>query len=385
MPKKLLFLFITLLVFKSNAQQEELILLNTVPLKLISNANAIVRHDDETVTLLKLNKMNYSRNRIVTVLNSSGDTKHGAVIHYDKNIVVKKMTARIYNSKGKEIKKIKKNDFEDISAVQGGTLYSDSRVKYLNYIPTEYPYTIHFEAEIEYNSTAFIPHWTPIDNYYTSVQNSSYKIINLSPTEVNTKASNFEEYAIEEVGEHGYMAQNLPAIEPEAYSPSFANVVPSLKVSLTQFEMEGVRGVNTNWEDFGNWMYEALIKNTQELPEDVITEVNQLTQGAKNDIEKAKIIYKYVQEKTRYISVQVGIGGWKPMPASDVHKLGYGDCKGLTNYTKTLLKQVGVESYYTVIYGGREIKNIDATFSSIQGNHVILCLPLEEEYLWLEC
>src|SRR5690606_37057692 len=95
--------------------------------------------------------------------------------------------------------------------------------------------------------------------------------------------------------------------------------------------------------------------------------------------------YKYVQEKTRYISVQVGIGGWKPMPASDVHKLGYGDCKGLTNYTKTLLKQVGVESYYTVIYGGREIKNIDATFSSIQGNHVILCLPLEEEYLWLEC
>ena len=53
-------------------------------------------------------------------------------------------------------------------------------------------------------------------------------------------------------------------------------------------------------------------------------------------IEKAKIVYKYMQEKTRYISVQVGIGGFKPMLAKDVDRLGYGDCKALSNYTKAL-------------------------------------------------
>ncbi len=55
-----------------------------------------------------------------------------------------------------------------------------------------------------------------------------------------------------------------------------------------------------------------------------------------------------MQDKTRYISVQIGIGGWKPMLADDVNKLGYGDCKGLTNYTKALLEAVDVPSYYTL-------------------------------------
>jgi heterodisulfide reductase subunit A-like polyferredoxin len=32
-------------------------------------------------------------------------------------------------------------------------------------------------------------------------------------------------------------------------------------------------------------------------------------------------------KKSRYVSIQVGIG-WKPMDASDVDRLGYGDCKG---------------------------------------------------------
>ena len=86
------------------------------------------------------------------------------------------------------------------------------------------------------------------------------------------------------------------------------------------------------------------------------------------------------------MSVQVGIGGWKPMLAKDVDKLGYGDCKALTNYTRSLLNVVGVPSYYTVVYaGGNETKDLQADFASIQGNHAILTLPVEGKLIWLEC
>jgi transglutaminase-like putative cysteine protease len=44
---------------------------------------------------------------------------------------------------------------------------------------------------------------------------------------------------------------------------------------------------------------------------------------------KAKKIYQYLQNKTRYISVQIGIGGFQPVTAADVDRLGYGDCKGI--------------------------------------------------------
>jgi len=149
--------------------------------------------------------------------------------------------------------------------------------------------------------------------------------------------------------------------------------------------MVGVEGVNNNWTDFGKWMYDRLLTGTDEIPEERIAEVKALTVGVEDKIERAKIIYKYMQDKTRYISIQVGIGGWKPMLANDVDKLGYADCKGLTNYTKALLEAVDVRSYYTLVYGGKNIRNIDSEFSATQGNHAILCLPNEDENIFLEC
>ena len=93
-----------------------------------------------------------------------------------------------------------------------------------------------------------------------------------------------------------------------------------------------------------------------------------------------------MQQKTRYISIQVGIGGWKPMLASEVDRLGYGDCKALTNYTRALLSEVGITSYYAKIYAGRgKRKSLDGNLVSQQSNHVILMVPFERDTTWLEC
>jgi len=102
-------------------------------------------------------------------------------------------------------------------------------------------------------------------------------------------------------------------------------------------------------------------------------------------LEKARRIYEFMQQKTRYISVQIGIGGWQPTPAQEVDKLGYGDCKGLTNYTKALLESQGIESYYTIVYGDYHKRDIDEEMVTLQGNHVILTLPVEDDYYFLEC
>ena len=149
--------------------------------------------------------------------------------------------------------------------------------------------------------------------------------------------------------------------------------------------MEGVKGVNNNWKDFGKWMYDELLTGTEVVPETLKEEVRVLTKDAVTDADKAKIVYNYMQAKTRYISVQVGIGGWKPMLAGDVERLGYADCKGLSNYTKALLDEVGVTSYYAVIYGGKGITSFDNDFSATEGNHAVLCIPNETKDIWLEC
>lgn len=369
----------------SRAQNESKLISYTIPSELRTNANAVVRYDAVDIEIKAYNKMIYANKRIVTILNSSGNSKHGTTVSYDKDVKIKKMEAIIYDANGKQIKKIRNKDFEDVSQVSGGTLYSDSRYKYLNYTPLSYPYTIAFETEVEYNYTAFIPQWRPVMWYHTGTEFTSYKITNHSAIPLKSKDLNFERFNIEKHSAFEYSAQNLEPIPYESYSPDFYKIAPILKVALTEFDMKGVKGTNTDWTDFGKWVNDELIQGTQELPEVVKTEIRQRTSEAHTDLEKAKIVYEYMQNKTRYISVQVGIGGWKPMPASDVDRLGYGDCKGLTSYTQALLREVGVESYYTVIYGKRELEDFDSTFSSAQGNHAILSIPTGSDYIWLEC
>ena len=81
----------------------------------------------------------------------------------------------------------------------------------------------------------------------------------------------------------------------------------------------------------------------------------------------------------------MGIGGWMPISAEEVDRVKYGDCKGLSNYTMALLKAVGIDSYYTVLYAGRRVRHMDPDFASLQGNHAFLNVPINGEDLWLEC
>ncbi len=379
------FLFVVLFPICTFSQDKSLFEANTVPLQLRLNANAVIRYDKIDIEIKDYNKLEFKNTRVVTIYNKEGTSKEGTLVHYDDNVTISKLEARVYDKHGEEIKKIRKNDFEDVSAVSNGTLYSDSRLKYLNYTPTAYPYTLLLETEVTYRSTAFFPGWRPIEGFYASTEFAEYKITNETELKVKIKTDNFEGFNIEKQTDYHYKAENLLALKPEEYSPSFKNYAPFLKVALTQFEMEGVDGENNNWSDFGKWIHDRLLMGTDELPETVKAEIKALTKNATTNREKAKIVYNYVQDKTRYISVQVGIGGWKPMLASDVDRLGYADCKGLSNYTKALLKEVGVEAHYAVIYGGRDIVNMDADFSATEGNHAVMFVPDENEGVWLEC
>jgi hypothetical protein len=375
--------FISLLAF---SQSNELYNASLVPDELSEKVNSVVRYHNTKIDISAYNRMLVTEKRIVTVYNKIGDRNLNAFAGYDDKRIIKKIEAFVYDKNGNQIKKFKKGDFVDESAVSGGTLYSDSRVKYLNYTPISYPYTLEFYVEIDYKTTAFIPTWQPLEKYYNATQNSEYQITNNSGVELKTKASNFEGFNVETIGQLHYRATNMPAIAYEEYSPDFDSFTPEVKAALVEFDMEGVKGINNNWQEFGKWMNDVLIADTQKLPESVINEVKALTAHTNDPIEKAKIVYQFVQDKTRYISVQVGIGGWKPISAMEVDNVGYGDCKGLTNYTQALLKEIGVESYYTVIYGGSgRIYDIDKDFSSTQGNHVILSLPNQDDYIWLEC
>ncbi|WP_222983337.1 DUF3857 domain-containing transglutaminase family protein [Flagellimonas meishanensis] len=361
-----------------------------IPQELLQNADAVVRNDEMRVVILRQDLMEVSTRRVVTVLNGQGDRFVKAYMFYDNNDKINTLEARVFDKTGKEIKKIRQKDFFDQSAVSGGTLYSDTRILYLRYTPTHYPYTVEFTRVYTTSNTAFSPSWNFLDGYRVSTQQSKFTYRVDCNIPFRFKDSNLEEYEIQKkISENQiqYSGSKLKALEAEPMSPPFSDFVPNVRTSISRFHLEGVDGVATSWQDFGKWMHDKLLMGRDYLDPQTIKTMGALVKDIEDPYEKIQKVYEYVQDNTRYISVQLGIGGWMPISADEVDQVKYGDCKGLSNYTMALLKAVGVESYYTVLYASNngQKRSIDPDFVSLQGNHVFLNIPLEEKELWLEC
>jgi transglutaminase-like putative cysteine protease len=371
-----------------SAQKSEFASLS-IPDSLKQNANAIVRLEQIDILISSQRNMNVKNKRVVTVLNEKGQGTVDAFEHYDKKTDVVSIQATVYDAFGNEIKKIKRKDFKDQSTVDGGTLFSDGRILYLDYTPIQYPYTVVYEAEVETSTTAFVPQWVPLTYYYLSIEKSILNIIypeNLGFRKKEFNLSNFKiAKTVDSSTQLSYVLTNVPAVKYEDYSPNISEIFPKVMMGLEYFNLEGVDGNAKTWKEFGKWWSDKILVGTDELPEETRLKIKALVGDEKDPIKKAKIIYKYVQEKSRYVSIQEGIGGWKPMLVKDVDRLGYGDCKALSNYTKSLLNAVDVPSYYTKLYGSKEKQNIESDFVSQQGNHIILTIPNGDNYVFLEC
>lgn len=379
---------ISCLLFLKSFGQENYPIFSIKP-KLLKNANAVIRNQHLSVEITDVDRVVLKTTRTVTVLNKFGDRYARAYEFYDENSKVKAQEAIIQDATGTEISKFKKRDFKDKSSFASFILFADNRLSYLDYTPRNYPYTITYTSEKEYGNTAFLPDFSPVDGYYISVASSSYEVLNKKNIPLRFLEKAMDTIKVERSTsdfELRYSVKNLPAYEHEKFSPDIKNIAPRLLIALDEFYLEGVSGKASNWKDFGSWQFQNLIQDHDQLSQETIDEVTGLSANAKNDEEKARIIYEYVQNKTRYIAVMLGIGGWEPAQASDVDRLGYGDCKGLTNYTKALLASQGITSYYTIIHADKAIQHMDPEFTAMQGNHVILNIPQEgNDSFWLEC
>lgn len=354
-----------------------------IPEPLKENANAVVRDQQVEVLIAMRKSMIVKTKRVVTILNDRGLSKMNA----NENASVNSISATIYDAMGIEIKKFKRKDFREV-AVSEGSIITDSKHTFLDFTPTQYPFTLVYESEVQSPNTAFIPRWFPIDEDLVSVQKSSFAITCAAGLGLKYKAYNFDGWTIEKqdiTDGVKFTALNLAAVRDESYTPSASKFLPHVMFGIEKFNLEGVEGDATSWENFGSWGYYNLLSGTEELPEETKARIRALVGDEKDPMKKARIVYKYMQDKTRYVSIQLGIGGWRPMKAKDVDRLGYGDCKALTNYTRCLLDAVGVPSYYAVVFGNSTKADFRQDFVSMQGNHVILAIPNGNSYTWLEC
>ena len=355
---------------------------------LKKNASVVIRNESTVVEINKIDEIVYRNLSVVTILNKDAVSYSIPKIFYEKGDVISNVKVTVYDDKGAKIKTYSKNDFSDVSANSQGTFYSESRAMVLPYTPTSFPYTVEFSYDQKDENTVFIPDFVPFNSYNISLQKSSFKIVNRSG--INLRSKTYEspfKYANVEIQDGGnekvYTYQNIPAIDNAELVPNPQKILPKVSFSLDQFNLVGKKGNITSWKDFGLWYHNNLLTPVSVSTPQIKSEIAALNLTGSTE-DKVKKIYQYMQSKTRYIFVALGIGGWQPMMPDEVQKKGYGDCKGLSNYMKTLLDEAGIPSYYAIINSNSSPVSFDVDFPKMGGNHAILVIPTEKGNIWLE-
>lgn len=380
--------FVCCINYQSIAQKKLSYSLSDIPEKLLKNSKAVVREDITRFEVKDKGSGKRYTKYAVTILNKKADNYAELRIGYDKLHKITEIKGRCYDKTGRFIKQLKPKDIEDYSSFDGVSIYSDNRMKYLDLRYADYPYTIEYEVEMDYKGLLTFPGWVPFSGFNISSQQSSLEIIAPEDYDIRYMEMNIEPSAKENIIDGKKVISwnfgSFEAIEREPRMPYLQNILPTVLTAPSNFEMEDYAGNMKDWPSFGLWEKE-LNDGRDSLSAEYANKIKTIVGDESSRVEKIRKIYDHLQSNTRYISIQLGIGGWQSFPANEVATKGYGDCKALSNYMKAMLKSVDIESYYTLVKAGRNTANINRDFASNQFNHMILCVPNYQDTIWLEC
>jgi hypothetical protein len=388
MGKRLTIAFVFIFYFLSCFAGEGDYAVSKIPADLLKHAHVIKRMEKISFEVINTGEAILYKKYALTIMDENGERQAGFLEFYDKLHEIKNIEGTLYDANGKELKRLKNKQIIDLTGMEESNLVDDSRRKFHHFFYKVYPYTVEYEVEIKYNGTLFFPVWLPREDENFSVEQSSISIISPLSYSVRYKAFNYSGNPAETTEKEKkivtWQISGLTAIEDEYASPSWYELNTVVLFAPAEFEIQNYRGNMNNWLEFGKFVY-SLKQGRDELPENVKQAVHQIAEHTTNPKEKVEKLYEYMQKNTRYISIQLGIGGWQPFDAKYVATKAYGDCKALSNYMYSLLKEAGISSYYTLIKAGKNANKIMADFPSQQFNHVILCVPLQKDTMWLEC
>lgn len=364
----------------------ELYIAATIPDSLKQDAHAVTRYEYQEYVVKGAGKITSKYHSIVTILNEKGDHNAEFGVGYDKFNSVNGFQMIIYNAAGLKLKKYGKSDMYDHSATDGSTIVTDDRVLSIRHTVASYPCTIEIILETSANSYLNLGGWTPQANE-EATQNSicsvtvspeagfRYSSRNTIIKPIKTTQDGLETYT--------WIANNIKAVKLEDNAAAW-QVFPKVIFVDNTFSYDGKAGDFSSWQTFGNWI-QALRTDVSTLSPKREEEIRAMTAHLATDKEKARFLYEFMQKNMRYVSIQLGIGGLKPFPATFVDDKKYGDCKALSNYMYALLKAVNIPSCYAVINAGANAEPANPAFAANTFNHVILCVPFKGDTTWLEC
>jgi hypothetical protein len=376
-----LFLSIPSLLFAQNYNAA------SIPDSLTKNANAVKRFEELKVIIKSPSRAIVRHKCAITILNEEGRRFANYVNSYAKLHWINSIDGTLYDAAGKELKSVKKKDISDVSYNDEMSLMTDARLKQHSFYYSNYPYTVEYEDEEEYDGVIGLPNWMPVETEKLSVQQSRFVVEAPVDYQVRFKQICYSNKPVVTPGSkttvYQWEVNNIAAIKRELFSPDWDEITTNVFIAPTKFQYGGYEGDMSSWQGLGKYI-SGLYEGRDVLPDNVKADVHRIADNISNKKEKIEALYQYLQNNTRYISIQLGIGGLQPFEAKEVAAKKYGDCKALSNFMVSILKEAGIKANPVIITAGDGERGLWEDFSANYFNHVVVCVP-DKDTTWLEC
>jgi Domain of Unknown Function with PDB structure (DUF3857)/Transglutaminase-like superfamily len=338
--------------------------------------DAVLLYSETNVTVISTDKIRTQVREAYKILRPGGRERGTVAVYFNPQRKVKSLHGWCIPAQGKDYE-IKDKDAVEVSPnIEGAELISDAKAKVLR-IPASDPGNIvGYEYEVEEQPFFLQDIWTfqerdPVREAHYSLQLPAgwdYKASWLNHLEVKPTQSGSNSWQ--------WTVSDVRGIRHEALMPPFEGVAGQMIVSF--FTSTGpALNANADWNAMGKWYFNLVGQRVAASP-DIKQEVTTLTASKATSLQKMQAIAAFVQHDIRYVAIELGIGGLQPHSATDVFSHHYGDCKDKATLVRSMLSEIGIESYHVLINDERG--SVTRDMPAHNGfNHAITAIRLPDD------
>lgn len=288
-------------------------------------------------------KVSVTSNDVLDLISLEGNIDYVRQVYYNDNLSI--ADTEIEYANGKSIK----YDHVCGNYEVGDVFYSDAKLCSYKFNFLHEGTEISFKSKARYNDPKYLTKVFFHDELPVESREITFTIPNTITVELIER--NFDGFNIQKsVSENGdsksykYTVKNLEAMKSEPNSLGPLYHYPHILVITKAFRTDsGSQKVISSVEDLYKW-YHSLVKGVDNDSKPFEDKVKELIAPCKTPEDRIRTIYYWVQDNIKYLAYEDGIAGFRPEAAQHVFANRYGDCKGMANLTKEMLKVAGFDA-----------------------------------------
>lgn len=291
---------------------------------------------------------------------------------------------------GEKYKKVKVTDQKTTSSYSNSVFYDDVQETSFNFPALTQNAIEHIEySQFHKDAHLLTPFYLPGS---LPVLNASYTIT--VPNDIVIKyivkndAKGIFQFTTEKKKKetiYRWTAKNIKGDENFGNAPDSRYFVPHIIIYIASFEGDnGTESFLNSLDDLYKWNAGFTKElNTSDDP-GLKKIVDSLVAGKNGETEKAKQIYRWVQQHIKYVAFENGLEGFRPRQAAEVCTKRYGDCKDMSSIITQMLRMAGIKAYYTWI----GTRNLPYEYTQIPlpivDNHMISVANINNEWVFFD-